>query len=389
MPDQIVNIIILLASGQGLFLAMVILRKYHRLYANRFLAMLMLMCGIILFGLYWAETHPVYRFSLFNVFFIGLTFILNPLQYLYTRFVLSQNDRLKTRDWRHLLPLFFYWLTLLPFAFSSPDYMNHALHENTYHGVAWHFIFFNIALTLSGILYMTINLYKLHVYRKGLPRVLSSLDEMRLLWLRNFSILVLCSWLLFSAEIAIFFIFDLENYGFGLSSAFSGVFIYLLGYWGLMKSEWLLQSRVAEKIEQVAQELRLEELAAGQSPKYVKSGLSDERAQQYLDDLLSIMDKERPWLNSDLTLQQLAELAAISAHNLSEVLNTRLQVTFFDFINQYRIDQVKKDLADPVKQSEKILTLAFDAGFNSKTAFNTIFKKHTGQTPSEYREKLG
>ncbi len=388
MPDQIVNIILLFAAGQGFFLAVVIMRKYYRLYANRFLAMLVLLCGIILLSLYWSETHSDYRFSLFNVFFIGISFLVNPLQYLYTRYVLQQNERFKPRHLVHVLPTMVWWLTLLPFVFSSPDQLSIDLKEWTFHGVAWRFILFNIALMLSGIIYMSINLYKLHIYRKGLTRVLSSIDEMRLLWLRNFTLLALSSWVLFCLEIIVFFSFDLENYGFGISSAFSGVFIYLLGYWGLLKSEWLLQPRVAQKIEQVAQELTLAEPESNATPRYEKSGLSDEKAKQYLDDLLLVMEKERPWLNSDLTLQQLAELVSISPHNLSEVLNTRLQVTFFDFINQYRIAQVKKDLTDAKKQSEKILAIAFDAGFNSKTAFNTIFKKHTGLTPSEYREKL-
>ena len=60
---------------------------------------------------------------------------------------------------------------------------------------------------------------------------------------------------------------------------------------------------------------------------------------------------------------------------------------FFDFINEYRLDEVKQALTDPAKQHLKILAIAFDAGFNSKTSFNTIFKKHTGMTPSEYRQQ--
>ena len=75
----------------------------------------------------------------------------------------------------------------------------------------------------------------------------------------------------------------------------------------------------------------------------------------------------------------------ISSHNLSEVINTRFRQNFFDFVNSYRIKQVKRELSDSKNSPFTVLALAFDAGFNSKSSFNTIFKKHTGRTPSEFR----
>ncbi|NOY60505.1 MAG: helix-turn-helix transcriptional regulator, partial [Calditrichaeota bacterium] len=94
---------------------------------------------------------------------------------------------------------------------------------------------------------------------------------------------------------------------------------------------------------------------------------------------------QKPYLISDLTLPQLANMLHISAHNLSEILNTYMQKNFFDFINHYRVEEVKNKLSDPKTQHLNILAIAFDAGFNSKTSFNTIFKKYTGQTPSQFR----
>ncbi len=70
----------------------------------------------------------------------------------------------------------------------------------------------------------------------------------------------------------------------------------------------------------------------------------------------------------------------------SEVINTQLKLKFFDYINQYRVEQVKKDLLDPQKQNLTFLSIGIDAGFNSKSSFNAIFKKHSGKTPSEFRK---
>lgn len=389
MPDPLVNMILLLAGVQGLFLALILLHKFRTFYANRFLALLMFLCGVILLNLYRSETVCSYRFSLVNLFMIGVTFLLTPTQYLYTRFLLRPSDRLSLKDLVHLLPMLLYWFSLAPLLAIPPDQIGPYLTRSVFHGIPWRFILFNFALALAGIVYMAFTLYRLHQFRAGLSAVVSSLEKMQLQWLQTITLLSLFSWVLFAGENGIFMLCDLENYGFGISSAFSGVFIYLLGYWGLLKSDWLLKPQTARTMEQVGQEAGWEDGKRREARKYEKSGLSPERSQDYLDALLAVMEEQRPYLDSELSLPQLAELISITPHHLSEVLNARLQQTFFDFINHYRIEQVKKDLVDPRKQSMKILALAFEAGFSSKTAFNTLFKKHTGLTPSQYRDRCG
>lgn len=122
--------------------------------------------------------------------------------------------------------------------------------------------------------------------------------------------------------------------------------------------------------------------------KYERSGLTDETAEQHLRALLRLMEQKKIYRNCALTLTELSAELSVSPHNLSEVINTKLRKNFYDFVNGYRLDEVKKDLADPSKQHLKILSLAFDAGFNSKATFNTLFKEQTGTTPSEYRKTV-
>ena len=99
------------------------------------------------------------------------------------------------------------------------------------------------------------------------------------------------------------------------------------------------------------------------------------------------MDEEQPYLRGDLTLGDLSNELSISAHNLSEVINTRLGKNFYDFVNGYRVQEVQRKLTNPAHKHFTIMALAYDAGFNSKSAFNSFFKKATGMTPSEYRRK--
>jgi AraC-like DNA-binding protein len=89
-----------------------------------------------------------------------------------------------------------------------------------------------------------------------------------------------------------------------------------------------------------------------------------------------------------LTLAELALALSTTPHNLSEVINTRTGQNFYDFVNGYRVDEVKERLRDPNADHLTLLAIGLEAGFNSKSSFNAVFKKHTSMTPSEYKKTL-
>jgi AraC-like DNA-binding protein len=121
----------------------------------------------------------------------------------------------------------------------------------------------------------------------------------------------------------------------------------------------------------------------------VRSGLSDRQAERLQGALMAMMEQERPWQDSELTLSHLAARLKTTPHKLSEVLNSQLGQTFYDFVNGYRVREVQRRIAAGETQRVKMLTLALDAGFASKSTFNLVFKKHTSQTPSDYRQAAG
>ena len=123
--------------------------------------------------------------------------------------------------------------------------------------------------------------------------------------------------------------------------------------------------------------------------KYGKNGLSRTELEQYFHLLIAYMKKHRPYRDESLTLKQLAEALDIHANHLSQVINKKEGCNFRDFINSFRVEEVKKELLKPGSKDKNILSIAYDAGFNSKSAFNLVFKKHTCMTPSEYAKKYG
>jgi len=123
----------------------------------------------------------------------------------------------------------------------------------------------------------------------------------------------------------------------------------------------------------------------GEKPKYRRSGLTEEQANEYLTRLQDYMQSAKPFLDPELTIKDIADHLNISRHYITQIINEKLNKNFFQWINDYRIEEVKKLLLDPKYNHLTIVALAYDCGFNSKSAFNAIFKKGTGMTPSEFR----
>jgi AraC-like DNA-binding protein len=121
--------------------------------------------------------------------------------------------------------------------------------------------------------------------------------------------------------------------------------------------------------------------------KYVGSGLNEGEIGNYYSQLLSILENEKLYLNPELVLQDLADRMHTSSKILSQVINQRSGLNFFDFINSYRCEEVKSIMAD-ADPKVTILEIMYQAGFNSKSSFNKEFKKLNGVTPTEYRRSV-
>lgn len=121
--------------------------------------------------------------------------------------------------------------------------------------------------------------------------------------------------------------------------------------------------------------------------KYKGSPLDPYFAGECIKKLNYLMDTEKVYCDADLSLQSLAEKMAISPHQLSQLLNEKMDRNFFDFINEYRIEEAKKILQSSRGAQRKISAVAIAVGFNTMAAFYKAFKKHTGTTPTHYKKE--
>jgi len=135
--------------------------------------------------------------------------------------------------------------------------------------------------------------------------------------------------------------------------------------------------------------LRARRLFVPSSRKYKSSALSPEKKDEYLENIMEALEKDKIYRDEKLSLGRLSDILSIPSHHLSQVINEKLQKNFNDLINTYRIEEAKEKLLESEKERTTILEIAFDVGFNSKTVFNRAFKRYTGMTPSQFRKKAG
>ncbi len=123
-------------------------------------------------------------------------------------------------------------------------------------------------------------------------------------------------------------------------------------------------------------------------PHIRKKVIADPETREYKARLLELMQQTKPHLNAEISLPALSQLLDLTTYQTSYLINTCFHENFYHFINRHRVEACKKMLADPAYNHLSLLAIGYEAGFNSKTAFNTFFKKSTGLSPNKYKAKL-
>jgi AraC-like DNA-binding protein len=121
-------------------------------------------------------------------------------------------------------------------------------------------------------------------------------------------------------------------------------------------------------------------------PRYADRPLAAAERDAFMARLSACMEREQPYRNGELKLDELAAQLAMTPHELSQLINAHCGTNFADFLNRYRVEALKAALEDPAQAGASILNLSLIAGFNSKSAMNRAFKKYAGVTPGEFRE---
>ncbi|WP_422359985.1 helix-turn-helix domain-containing protein [Reichenbachiella sp.] len=226
-------------------------------------------------------------------------------------------------------------------------------------------------------------LTKTKAYDQSLKNNYSDITQVNLQWLKNFI------WTYLVLKFTVFIAWGALGLGIATTIAdirpiFNIWFVVLMIY---LSYHGIRQYAVAEFYDYDPAKGSVIPKAGTPTQKYQSSTLSDEDLNHLQGQVDQLFKEELLYLNTELKVHHLAEKLEVTTHKISQTLNSQAGLTFYDYVNQYRVAHFKKLLTDPQKQNFTILGLGFDSGFNSKASMNRIFKQLEGLTPKEYQSQ--
>ena len=397
------------------FLAILLFSKKSQSLPDRVLGVWLTCIGIYLLNYYlhylgYWEKYP---------HLVGVThpfpMLFAPFLYLYVSVCAREDQRFHWCDTLHFLPFVVGYIAMFPFLFGYSAEEKAITDSADYHSdYQWFFTLSFIAFVVVSGVYFVLAYRKINHYERVIGENFGYNEGISLQWLQ----LLLLGFVAIVAVLVTVYVveYSLEiDTGFNIEILFFALFIlliFLIGFWGIRYQGIFGASRTgsvshtggashtgsvsrtggvtnlsdksdsSDKSDGVDNFNTFEEET--KAPEYRKSGLKAEEAPELHQQLLQLMQTEKPYLEPKLSLAQLAERLGVLPNHLSQIINQYEEKNFYDFVNSYRveefIDLAKKD----TDKSFNLLGLAFEAGFNSKSSFNQVFKKFKGKTPSEF-----
>jgi AraC-like DNA-binding protein len=422
---------------QGVIVAAVLWARRRRedTAADGWLALLLLLFAVrlaqwMLGFAGWYDSHDARTTFMFYWPFSNWLAV-GPTLYFYFRSLTNQEFRLQRRHWWHFVPALTFgaWL-LVVFGYDIGWW--HGLqgrplpsHFGTKGPLASWADYQPMGLLADTLGYFSVLAYAVHTlraYRKYahyLNDNFSDTEQLRFRWLRNVLVAVVvgtCVTLLFG--VVNLFITPLNYVQNWYDYLFTGLLIYYLSISGLLTGYRLAALRfqlpaaaaapttpssgvdaapatdtriVSATVSGLATPpvLSLPLVADNTGEEPVETAAEpDAELTRWTARLLAHMEATRPYLESELTLGELAAQLRTNTSWLSRVINTGCGQNFNDFINEYRVCEAERRLRDPQFRHYTLLAVALEAGFNSKSTFNRVFKKLRGQTPSEIARQV-
>ena len=372
---SLVDFVILLGVVQGIMLTITSLFRKGRKEKFK-AAMFFLLTGIIA-EIFLNRTGYMYFVIPLVDFSEPFQFALPPLIYL---LVLSIDPDVVLKKWKfHFIPFIVYTLFFIPFYLAPHEY-KFEVYYYVHHMVEWKTTgHYEMLHTLGNIrrfqmfiwyfqmiIYLVLSFQKLsHFYQN--PK--SGLSRVEIKWWFAFSVII-------SVLIMVTLVVKMtyvRDFGDHIIATFLTGIIYCSTLTELLRPTVLHQ--VVSEIEELPEEL----------PKIATSGIKEEKKTEIQQKLQALMEEKKLYTDSLISVGKLSKLIGEPSYIISQVINEKMEASFYDWIAQYRVEESKRLMTNPKTGQYTVEQIAEEVGYNSKSAFNKAFKKFTGQTPSEFR----
>ncbi len=355
--------------------------------ANKWLAFFVFIIGCAFIGIYMIKTETTISNSLLFKSLMSSQFLLAPTIYISILYFVKPTKVFKTIDWLHFVPFMVY--------FVVENIMNYG--KESISTFALFAINKDISFLVRGILPIQSLFYLIKCYsnlvkhKANLKLISSAINQINLDWLIQFLFILFLSVIIWINDVffGLPFLTEATNFIYAIA-------IFFLAYFSIkQKAIFPFKDKEMKEISEVFEykdyetegkansddvKIPSDSVAIKEKPKR----LSTEQVANLSAQLSSLMEKDKLFLDNDLNLPTVAEKMGISIHEASFLINETTNDNFYNFINKYRVEEAKKLLASAQMDELNILGIAYTAGFNSKTTFNTTFKRIVGVSPSQY-----
>jgi AraC-like DNA-binding protein len=372
--EQIALLIIYAGVVQGPFIAFLLNnRSVKKSRANIFLS-------VLLIALSFNIAHVLYAGNVFNHFSVKVyafgdpTFLLiAPLLWFYTSELTGHRVSLSWKQVLHFLPFVSIVLFSLSFQWINSQHVITFLES--------HHRILNILFWLAVVIQFSCYQFFIHkkwaAYQVLIQGEVSNTENINISWVRFFMAVFLLVNLFFLFSLFAVIHLDSRDWLWDVTALVFSLSIFALGYKGILQREIFHHDLATAPME------------TGPEPVVLKPAQGNERQDKDLiNKLIGHMEQKRPYLDPELTLSSLAKALELNRSQLSQLINEGIGDNFYDFVNKYRVEEVKRLMVDPKVKNLNLLGIALEAGFKSKSTFNLIFKRFTGLTPTEYKKNL-
>jgi len=368
--------VFIIGTFESIFLLLLLLGKKNKSLPDYLLGVIFMLYAISIGSVYLElqnlKNNPAYS-AITNISWLFL-FLHGPALWFYIKSLSDPDFRFKPLYLLHFIPFIFFSV------FQYYNFINLTVPEK----IAFlendffkELISYKITVLAIGASTISYNIWALNLIRRRRDKLMqqySKIEDIDLGWLNALTIAALVS---YSVNVALFtldliFHFATYKYLMFLTNIFATVYVLFLGYFGIRQGNIFINSVGVTRKSDVKP-------ASNQTPS---PAITTDDA--FVRTLIRNMEEKQPYLDPEITISRLSELLDVRIDFLSEVLNSRLNQNFFDFINRYRIEEFKIQSILKANSHLSIMGIAYNCGFNSKASFYRAFRKFEGTSPSEY-----
>ena len=360
--------------SQSLFFVIILLLKRNKHLKDFFLICFFLCIGCELLYRFLLFGNSYYYHSRLVLLDIVYWAVFGPILLFYIRSISVKRFKFRLQDLCHLLPLIISLITVSDYVFHKSVYNSFYHFYNLQTGISkiglivWEF---------SSPVYLAYAIGILIKHKKKTKNYFSNIERKELNWLFILTI-GFTVFLFITYSLWMFTDFFSLSLNLKLLTIVLSGYVFILGIYGYRQESIFLETDTGYDVVNHDGSKR---------GAYQKTFLDPVERELINQRLTVIMQQEKPYLESEITISDLASRLGISVNKLSRIINEDHHHNFFDFINTYRVNEVKNLLTSSEAYDLKIESIAYDCGFNSKSSFYSIFKKHTHLTPTEFKEK--